>query len=178
MPKCVLGQSVSGRRAIRGLYALVAAITLGASAVPVCAGLSIAQKEERRHEIDKLEDAWRSAVLASNTKALDALLADDYMAITPSGTIQTKEDTLQGIRSGRFRVASLTISDRRVRFYGETAVVTSLAEIQGSASGDLLTGSYRYTRVYVRNAQGQWKIVSFEASQISESGPHKRNEAH
>ncbi|MGA3033549.1 MAG: nuclear transport factor 2 family protein [Terracidiphilus sp.] len=157
---------------------MAAAVVLATTVLPVCAGLSIAQKEERRHEIDRLEDAWRSAVLSSNTKALDALLADDYMAINPSGTIQTKDDTLQGIRTGRFHIASLIMSDRKVRFYGETAVVTSLAEIQGVVAGSPLTGSYRYTRVYVRNAQGQWKIVSFEASQISDSGPHKRNELH
>ncbi len=41
-----------------------------------------------------------------------------------------------------------------------------------------MTGNYRYTRVYVRNAQGDWKIVSFEASRVREPGPHKRTELH
>jgi len=174
MPERVVGRMISAKRRNQGLRATVAAIVFACSTLAVCAGLSIAQKEERRHEIDRLEDAWRSAVLSSNTKALDALLADDYMAITPSGTIQTKDDTLQGFRTGRFHIASLTVSDRKVRFYGTTAVVTSLAEMQGSAAGNPVSGSFRYTRVYVRNAQGQWKIVSFEASQISDSEPHKR----
>jgi ketosteroid isomerase-like protein len=51
--------------------------------------------------------------------------------------------------------------------------VTSLAEVKGTAGDGDISGSYRYTRVYVRDAQGAWKIVSFEASRIREPGEHK-----
>ena len=60
----------------------------------------------------------------------------------------------------------ITITDRKVRFYGATAVVTSLANIQATTPDGPMTGDFRYTRVYVRNAQGLWKIVSFEASRV------------
>lgn len=137
---------------------------------PLHAGLPVTQKHERRHEIDKLEEVWRNAVLNGNTAAMDALLADDYMAITASGTLQTKEQTLANLRSGRTRITQLDISDRKVRFYGMTAVVTSLAEVKGTKADGDFTGSFRYTRVYVRDARGQWKIVSFEASRIGAPG--------
>jgi ketosteroid isomerase-like protein len=55
-----------------------------------------------------------------------------------------------------------------VRFYGTTALVTSQADLSGTNAGEDISGSYRYTRVYVRDAQGKWKIVSFEASRISQ----------
>jgi len=176
MPKCVLGQFSSAYDRWHGIRAAAVVLTLGTLALPAFAGLS--QKEERRHEIDRAEDTWRSAVLASNTKALDILLADDYIGITPSGAIQNKEDMLQSLRSGRVHFDLLNISDRKVRFYGSTAVVTSLVEIQARTADGPIAGGYRYTRVYVRNAQGQWKIVSFEASQIQEPGPHRKNETH
>jgi ketosteroid isomerase-like protein len=61
-----------------------------------------------------------------------------------------------------------------VRFYGTTALVTSRAQAAGSnAEGEDISGSFRYTRVYVRNAQGKWKIVSFEASRIRQSGERR-----
>jgi ketosteroid isomerase-like protein len=157
---------------------MVAIFALAASALPVHAGLLKTQKEESRHEIDKLEDTWRDAILTQNTKAMDTLLDDEYMAITPSGTLQNKDDTLENLRAGRVKFSTLNISDRKVRIYGATAVVTSLAEIDATTAEGQVTGSYRYTRVYVRNAQGQWKIVSFEASRVREPGPHKRNELH
>jgi uncharacterized protein (TIGR02246 family) len=154
-------------------------LILAVGAVPLFAGgLSLAQKHESRHEIDQLEDEWRNAVLTSDAKTMDSLLADDYMAITPSGTLQSRDDALQNMRSGRVHFTSLTITDRKVRFYGATAVVTSLTSIDAITPDGHVTGDYRYTRVYVRNAQGVWKIVSFEASHVREPGPHKRNEFH
>ncbi|WP_263351173.1 nuclear transport factor 2 family protein [Acidicapsa acidisoli] len=132
-----------------------------------------AQRHEYRHEIDQLEDAWRAAMLKGNSAAMESLLADDYTAITAKGAIQTKEQALNNLKSGAFQLRSLSISDRKVRIYGTTAVVTSLAELTGSRNDQDVTGRYRYTRVYVRNPQGQWKIVSFEASRIQETPDRK-----
>ena len=142
------------------------------------AGIPLAQKHESRHEIDQLEDEWRNAVLTSDIKEMDSLLSDDFISITPSGTVQTKEETLAGLRAGRVHFTALTITDRKVRFYGSTAVVTSLANIRATTADGQVEGSYRYTRVYARDAVGQWRIVSFEASRVREPGPHKRIEFH
>jgi ketosteroid isomerase-like protein len=131
------------------------------------------QQHESRHEIDQLEDAWRNAILKANTAVMDRLLADDYLAITASGLVQTKAQTLANLKSGRMHMASLSVSDRKVRFYGRTAVVTSLAAVQASTPDGELSGNYRYMRVYVRDASGTWKIVSFEASKIRENGEHR-----
>ncbi len=141
--------------------------------------MPLAQKHENRHEIDQLEDDWRNAILNSDTKAMDALLADDYIGITANGTIEDKHQTLARLRAGGRRITSLTISERKVRFYEKTAVVTSLADVQGTnAEGNDVSGSYRYTRVYIRDEQGEWKIVSFEASRIREPGPRHKNNFH
>jgi ketosteroid isomerase-like protein len=125
-----------------------------------------AEKHEVRHEIDQLEDRWRTAILDSNTKAMDSLLADDYVAITPFGTLQTKDQTLASLRSGRWHFTTLNLFDRKVRFYGSTALVTSLAEVQASTPEGDISGNYRYTRVYAKSPKGQWKIVNFEASEV------------
>jgi ketosteroid isomerase-like protein len=138
-----------------------AAQTTGAAARPTGP-----HKHERRHEIDRLEDAWRDALMKLNTAQMEKLLADDYLAITASGTLQTREEALASMRAGQMHFTTLDISDRKVRFYGTTALVTSVAEVQGTTADGDLSGSYRYTHVYVRDAQAAWKIVSFEASKI------------
>ena len=137
------------------------------------APLPRAQRHEYRHEIDQAEEAWRSAILKGNATALASLLADDYTAITAKGAIETKDQAINSLRSGGLQLTALAISDRKVRIYGSTAVVTSVAELAGSRSTQEVSGRYRYTRVYVRNQAGQWKIVSFEASRIQESNEHK-----
>jgi ketosteroid isomerase-like protein len=157
---------------LAALYVLAlsasAAQTTGSTARP-----SGPHRHEHRHEIDRLEDAWREALMKSNTAQMERLLADDYMAITASGTLQTRQEALASMRAGQMRFTTLDISDRKVRFYGTTALVTSLAEVQGATADGDLAGSYRYTHVYVRDAQGTWKIVSFEASRIREPAEHK-----
>jgi ketosteroid isomerase-like protein len=146
-------------------------------AAPLFAGgLSLAQKHEHRHEIDQLEDEWRSAILTGDVRTMDSLLAGDFMAITPSGTLQSREETLENLRTGNVHFTALTITDRKVRFYGATAVVTSLANVQASTPDGQVAGNYRYTRVYVRNGQGAWKIVSFEASRVRPPGRHRHVE--
>jgi ketosteroid isomerase-like protein len=139
-------------------------------AAPQYGGMPKGQKHESRREIDQLEEAWRNAVLKSDTVLMESLLADDFMAISANGTLQTKEETLSKLGGGRVHYTGLEVSDRKVRFYGTTALVTSKAEVSGTSGGIDISGSYRYTRVYVRNAQGKWKVVSFEASWIREPG--------
>jgi ketosteroid isomerase-like protein len=170
-PSKRIGRLVNPARAPIVLLVLAACLCPAA----LVAGSPKAQKHESRREIDQLEDAWREAVMKSNTAEMDKLLADDYLAITASGTLQTKEQALANLRAGRTRFKTLDISDRKVRFYGTTALVTSLAEVQGTTSDGEMSGSYRYTRVYVRDPQGTWKIVSFEASKIREPGEHSEH---
>jgi ketosteroid isomerase-like protein len=152
---------------------LVSALLPAVCTNPLHAQMHRVQKHESRHEIDHLEEVWRDAVLKGNIAAMDSLLADDYMAITASGTLQTKEQALASLGSGKTHFTVLDVYDRKVRFYGTTALVTSVAQVRATAPEGDLTGSYRSTRVYVRNAQGVWKIVSFEASRIREPSEHK-----
>lgn len=149
--------------------AVISGLLLGFWTAPLLAGprgLPRAQRHESRHEIDQLEDQWRDAVLRGDTTVMNSLLADDYMAITAYGTVQTRDEALANLRSGRWHVVSLDLYDRKVRFYGRTALVTSTADVEGTSPDGNISGSYRYTRVYVRDLQGSWKIVSFEASRI------------
>ncbi len=54
--------------------------------------------------------------------------------------LQSREETLENLRSGRVHVTSLDITDRKVRFYGTTAVVTSLANIEATNPEGPVTG--------------------------------------
>jgi ketosteroid isomerase-like protein len=151
----------------------VQVLSLGVFAGPQRPGMPRAQKHEGRREIDQKEDAWRVAILKGDIAALDSLLSDDYMAISATGTLQSKEQALASVRTGRLHFTALEFSDRKVHFYGTTALVTSRAEVAARAGDTDISGSYRYIRVYVRDARGVWKVVSFEASRIRETGDSK-----
>jgi ketosteroid isomerase-like protein len=149
------------------------ALVLAVCCNMVFAGQPKIKKHENRREIEQLEEAWCDAVLKSDTTALSSLLADDYIAITASGTLQTKDEALANLRNHRVHFTALNISDRKLRFYGNTALVTSLASVEATTPEGDIAGNYRYTRVYVRDEQDRWKIVSFEASHIRQPGEHR-----
>ena len=157
-------------------------VSIGIAVAVIFAGAQMyamprAEKHEVRHEIDRMETAWRNALLRGNTSAMDALLADDYMAITPNGILQSKEQALASLRAGTVHFTSLDLSDRKIRLYGTTALVTSRAEVSATGPEGDMSGAYRYTRVYVKDGRGVWRIVSFEASKIREPGERRSPKA-
>jgi len=151
----------------------VALLALALAGTGLFAVVPKPQHHETRHEIERLEEAFRAAMLHADATSLSTLLADDYIGITASGRLQTKDDLISDLRSGKVHFTILDISDRKVRFYGATALVTCRAEIEGTTSEGEVSGSFRYTRVYVRQPGGAWKIVSFEASPVRTSDERK-----
>lgn len=164
---------VSRYRIRKTLSVLVALVCLGTGAAQAKPGMDRAERHESRHEIDQLEQTWKDAILQRNVQAMDNLLAEDYIAISANGTLQSKEQTLESLKTGALHFKSIDFADRKVRFYGATALVTSRAEVNGNTAEGDITGSFRFTRVYVRDAHGDWKIVSFEASRIREPGERR-----
>lgn len=146
---------------------MLTAVLLLACGMPRTLGAAPrAERHELRHEIDKVEIQWQQALLHGDAKAMSGLLADDYIGITNDGTLLSKDDTLADLSSGALHFDAIQLSDRKIRFYGATALVTSRADVVGKTPDGPVKGSFRYTRVYVRDAAGDWHIVSFEASRI------------
>jgi ketosteroid isomerase-like protein len=118
-----------------------------------------------RKEIGALEQEWRQAILTNNVAAMNKLLSDDYIGITSNGTVENKAQAVAQRRAGTVSITKLDLSDIHIRVYGDTAVVTSVADLVGSNGQSDISGKYRYTRVYAQR-RGGWKIVSFEASRV------------
>jgi ketosteroid isomerase-like protein len=119
-------------------------------------------------QIEALEEQWRQAIISNNVTEMDHLLADDYIGISATGTVETKAQALAQRKAGTVVIKALDLNDLKVRVYGDTAVVTSKADLEGTNGQSDISGNYRYTRVYNRRL-GEWKIVSFEASRIHDA---------
>jgi ketosteroid isomerase-like protein len=142
------------------LFAVPAALSL-----PTPGFLPKRETRAVHKQIEGLEMEWRQAQVDNDIAVIDHLLADDYVGISANGTIETKSQTIAQRKAGTIRIKALDLDDLKVRLYGDTAVVTSKADLQGVNGQSDISGKYRYTRVYNRRL-GQWKIVSFEASRI------------
>ncbi len=119
--------------------------------------------QETIREIIDMERQAREASIRRDADFSQRTLAEDYVAITPLGTVTTKQDTVSARKSRQLRYDTIDVTDMVVRVYGDTAVVTARADVKGHQLGEDFSGPYRYTRVWVRRT-GKWQAVSYQAT--------------
>jgi hypothetical protein len=153
--------------------ALALAVLLLPGACPVGWAAPRHENKAIHKEIATLEQRWRQAIVTNNVAEMNNLLSNDYIGITSNGTVENKAQALAQRRAGTVSIAKLDLSDIHIRIYGNTAVVTSVADLVGSNGDSDISGKYRYTRVYALR-RGGWKIVSFEASRVHDADTRAR----
>ena len=156
---------------------VVATAVLLVAALPYASAQGHPRREHKhveRSQIIALEREWQKAPLADDIPAMDKLLSDDYLGITPSGELLTKAQQLERMRTRDLTITTLNVSDVKIKLIGSIAIVNSLAQVDGMSEGKALTGSFRYTRVYQRLQNGSWSVTSFEATHIPRSGGRQR----
>ena len=140
-------------------------------AVTLSSGLvGLAQKANdsslsTEEQIKSIEEERNRAILSGDAATLDRMTAEDYTFITLRGELRTKAEIVKGFQSGAFKYESRTISELKVRVYGDTAVVTGRSTQKGEENGKDYSGDYRFTRVYVRD-KGHWMTVALQTTPI------------
>ena len=161
------------RRRITFALLVAALLTLPAWRPAVCAlGIRHGQKDAKR-EIEDLEQQWRTAQLSGDTALMDRLLSDDYVGIGMNGVVNTKTQQLDRFRRRAIALTRIDVSEVKVKMVGAVAIVTCLAQIEGTADGSSMSGMYRYTRVYQKLPSGIWKITNFEATRLMQGADRR-----
>jgi ketosteroid isomerase-like protein len=167
-------QHVLQHRLFRPGNGLVALVLLAGAAFALPARADTPhpkRKDEYKHQVEKLEDVWRTAQLNGDVDAMDKLLSDDYVGITMAGQVVTKTQQLDRMRNRSMVLTKIELTDVKVKMIGTTAIVTSLADVDGTNDGEPMHGTFRYTRVYSRLPSGVWKITNFEATRVGPPPP-------
>jgi ketosteroid isomerase-like protein len=124
------------------------------------------KKHDAKRQVEALEEEWRTAQLAGDIVVMDRLLSDDYIGISMTGQVNTKAQQLDRARDHKLVLSKLDLGERQVKLVGAIAIVTSLADVEGTNDGVPVKGTFRYTRVYQHLPSGEWKITSFEATRV------------
>src|SRR5580698_3420940 len=67
-------------------------------------------RKEARQEVEELEEQWKSATLSGDAAAMDKLLSDDYVGISWTGQVNTKQMQLDRIRNRMVAIKSMELS--------------------------------------------------------------------
>ena len=144
------------------LALMIAAASVGFAQTPAKQPPAAAGVEQT---LTKIENDILAALLKKDAAGFGQHFADDAVLITPDGTPQTKAQLLADLMSGDLVIESSQISEMKVRVLGDTAVVTYITTDKGKYKGTDITGRYRWTDVFARQA-GTWKIVAGQGTPI------------
>ena len=122
-------------------------------------------------EIVALEEQLRSAQLSADVSALDLLIADRLLFTGPGGQLGTKAQDLAAHGSGGVRFHSHEPEELHIRRVGPDVAVTALrARLAVEISGNVVRGTYRYTRVWAREGGEPWRVVGGHVSEVASIG--------
>jgi len=118
--------------------------------------------------IVECEDRLRTAMLGSDLRLLDELLATELIFTSHEGQLFGKQDDIGAHRSGAIKIDRVTPSDRRIQLRPGIGIVTVRVEIGGLYMGTPLSGTFRFTRVWAPSATGTWQVVAAHSTLLSE----------
>jgi ketosteroid isomerase-like protein len=123
----------------------------------------MSEPQSDEQQILELHEAGDRALMSADLSALAEIFADDYVQYNEAGRAFTKLDVLNNLRTGSIRYPAIVSTSRKIRVFGDTAVV------HGSESDEVEAGGKRFSVRYVyldvlRKIEGKWKLV---ASQLA-----------
>jgi hypothetical protein len=120
-------------------------------------------RESDAREVAGLDSQLQVAFGRNDDATMDRILAEDFVLISRAGRVYTKADLLKGVRGRRITYGRREDSDRVVRVWEDTAVVTALRWAEGVQDGTPFAYHGWFSDAYAR-VGGEWKNVLSHAS--------------
>ncbi|GEM_PF-301207 len=113
-------------------------------------------------EVLRREHQYTEGLLHGDTRLLASVFADSFVDTSASGVLRDKRQLL-AILARQTPPESITETDRKIRIYGDDAVVTVKFEVKGKDHGKPYEFAGRATDVWIRQ-DGQWYCVAAHSS--------------
>jgi uncharacterized protein (TIGR02246 family) len=109
-------------------------------------------------ELAGVEENFNRALVSNDVARIAACVSDDWVLVTPEAGLISRTGILQAIENGVLSHDSMTKDVKRVRVYGDIAVVTGRGQNTGAFKGQPISADEWITDVY-RKVDGRWLCV-------------------
>lgn len=116
-----------------------------------------------RAAVSALDTKYQAAVKVNDATTMDRILADDFVVVTGTGKTYSKADLLNMARTNQVHYEHQDESEKTVRVWGDTAVVTAILWGKGQDKGKPFDWHVWFSDTYVRTPSG-WRYVHGQAS--------------
>ena len=135
-----------------------------AGALAILAGVAArADSIADQNTVAALDSKYQLAVKNNDADTMDRILADDFVVVLGNGKIYTKADLLNMARTKRVQYEHQEDTEKTVRVWGDTAVITAKIWLKGVDQGNPFEWHVWFSDTYVRTASG-WRYVHGQAS--------------
>jgi ketosteroid isomerase-like protein len=152
------------RGLLKRIVLVVSVVVFTAATIAQTLGQPRSGSAER--ELIKLEKEWSDAFVKRDLAALDRLEADGIVQPDSDGSVFTKSEDIEQVKTGVLVVTSVVQDDIEARVYGDAAVVTYRSTEKGQFRGKDYNCQFRYTDTWVKKA-GHWQLVAAHFSKIA-----------
>ena len=148
---------------LAGIIAAMA--SAGATSAPAPATVSATPTETAA--LETLNREWLTAYKTRDGAVLERILADDFEAVYPGGSVLKKADLIKAATNPRRTVADISWENLKIMVFGDVAVVSARSRMAGTTEGRAFSGVNDYADVYVKRS-GTWRAVSAHVVRVSE----------
>lgn len=125
--------------------------------------LAAQQADPRESKLIALEHLWNEAQVNRDAPALDQLVSSRFVNTEYDGDVSDKQKFLADIKDPLFKPSLANISDLKMNFFGDTAVITGIYHTQGTYQGKPYDHVGRFTDTWVLD-MGKWQCVASHTS--------------
>ncbi len=118
-----------------------------------------------KEQIVKAENNLIDAMKINDVDALDDLLHDDLLFITPDGQTITKKMDIDSHKSRTMIIEKINPTIEKINLIEDAAIVTIVIDTKGTMLGQPIEGKFRYIRFW-KLFENKLKVIGGSCTQI------------
>ena len=116
-------------------------------------------------DIENLDKAWSTAIVARDAGALDRLLDNDLVYAHASGVVDSKQQYLEKIKSGKQVYKSFEQRKISVRIHGDVAITQSWARVTGVNPQGPFDDKLMLLHAWLKK-NGSWRLIAHQTARV------------
>ena len=115
------------------------------------------------------DDEFFDALTAGAVSRVESLLDERFLIVdVMSGGVEDRAALTAALAERVLEFERVELIERTVRSFGDTEILVGRTQMAGSLGGAAFTAASRYTHVFVRGADGRWRLASAQGTPIVE----------
>jgi ketosteroid isomerase-like protein len=122
--------------------------------------------EMTKEEVSRVHrEDFYGALKKNDLEKLTQIYSDDYMLVRPDGSVFSKAQILDDLKSHSMRFNSIELTNEKIRNYGSVAVLTGDSKITSVRDGKESSTEFRLVAIYCKQSD-RIVLVHFQSSPL------------